>query len=80
MKVIIIAAGSSTFVASVVAEFHKIEELAILTNNSIHAVYAVLERLPWLKDRVRSVVGREVLLGPKQDLDIFTTGFELAVS
>ena len=76
----VIAAGSSTFVTTVISEFHQVEELAILTDNSIHAVDAALERLPWLKERVASVVGREVLLGSKQDPAIFTKGFELATS
>ena len=76
----VIAAGSSTFVTTVISELHQVEELAILTDNSIQAVDTALERLPWLKERVRSVVGREVLLGSKWDPAIFTTGFELATS
>jgi phosphoglycolate phosphatase-like HAD superfamily hydrolase len=70
-------------VADVVPEMHialqRTSSFAILTSNSEAAVWRFLDRFTDLASRVRLVVGRETLAGPKSDFDVFARGFSACV-
>jgi len=53
------------------------KSFAILSSNSESAVWRFLERFPDLGSRVRAVVGRETLGGPKEDFEVFARGFAM---
>lgn len=73
----------SARVADVVPAMQKAlghtSSFAILSNNSEAAVWQFLERFTDLVSRVRLVVGRETLAGPKNDFDVFARGFTACV-
>ena len=49
--------------------------IAILTSNDEDAVEAFLDRWPDLRARVRTVVGRRALGGPKTSFEVFSLGY-----
>ena len=68
------AAASSPPVEEVLRAIDAATAVAILTNNSEAAVAEFLKREPVLAAKVKAVVGRETLAGPKTDFEIFRTG------
>jgi phosphoglycolate phosphatase-like HAD superfamily hydrolase len=53
------------------------KSFAVLSSNSESAVWRFLERFADLGSRVRAVVGRETLDGPKDDFEVFARGFTM---
>ena len=47
----------------------------MLTSNDETAVETFLDRWPDLRARVRAVVGRRALGGPKTDFEVFSSGY-----
>jgi phosphoglycolate phosphatase-like HAD superfamily hydrolase len=70
------AARTAAPVASVVRALEPVADIAVLTSNDEGAVEAFLDRWPELGSRVRVVVGRRTLAGPKTDFEIFSSGYE----
>jgi hypothetical protein len=69
--------GAAAVARPVTATFGYLEEtrgFAVLTNNSSVAVHRFFERFPELQRRMKVVVGREELGGPKTDFDRFAPG------
>jgi phosphoglycolate phosphatase-like HAD superfamily hydrolase len=69
------AARAASPVPSVVRALESVADIAVLTSNDEVAVAAFLERWPELRSRVRVVVGRRTLAGPKTDFEIFSAGY-----
>jgi phosphoglycolate phosphatase-like HAD superfamily hydrolase len=57
-----------------------VADIAVLSNNDESAVEAFLERWPAVQERVRTVVGRSTLGGPKTDFANFSAGYERCVA
>jgi phosphoglycolate phosphatase-like HAD superfamily hydrolase len=57
----------------------RTNSFAILSSNAESAVWRFLDRFADLTSRVRIVVGRETLGGPKSDFDVFARGFTMCV-
>jgi hypothetical protein len=51
--------------------------IAVLTNNDEAAIDTFLGRFPHLRARVRVVVGRRALGGPKTDFAVFAAGYAI---
>jgi phosphoglycolate phosphatase-like HAD superfamily hydrolase len=69
------AARAASPVPSVVRALAPVADIAVLTSNDEGAVEAFLDRWPELGSRVRVVVGRRTLAGPKTDFEIFSSGY-----
>lgn len=65
--------------SSVVAALTSAETIAVLTSNAESSVAAFMHRFPDLAARVRLVVGRKQLGGPKTNFEVFARGFERCV-
>ena len=65
--------------SAVVAALTDAETIAVLTSNAESSVAAFMHRFPDLAARVRLVVGRALLEGPKTNFDVFARGFERCV-
>ncbi len=74
------AASRAAVRTAVVSLFDDEPALAVLTNNSEHAVAAFLERHPELCERVVAVVGRESLKAPKEDPEAFARGLRTCMA
>jgi phosphoglycolate phosphatase-like HAD superfamily hydrolase len=57
-----------------------VTELAVLSNNDESAIETFLERWPPLRERVRAVVGRRALGGPKTNFANFSEGYARCVA
>jgi len=57
-----------------------VTDIAVLSNNDESAVETFLERWPQLRQRVRTVVGRRALGGPKTDFPNFSAGYARCVA
>jgi phosphoglycolate phosphatase-like HAD superfamily hydrolase len=55
-------------------------DIAILTSNDEAAVDAFLEGQPSLRAKVRMIVGRRTLAGPKTDFETFAAGYARCVA
>jgi phosphoglycolate phosphatase-like HAD superfamily hydrolase len=73
------AARTASPVASVLEALGTVPDIAVLTSNDETAVETFLGRWPELGSRVRVVVGRRTLGGPKTDFEIFSTGYQRCV-
>jgi phosphoglycolate phosphatase-like HAD superfamily hydrolase len=69
------AAETAQAVAQVVDALVSVEAFAVLSNNGESAVRIFCDRYPALRSRLRTVVGREALRGPKSDFACFGRGF-----
>ena len=69
------AAAGAEPVASVIEALGSVPVIAVLTSNDEAAVEAFLERWPDLRARVRAIVGRRTLGGPKTDFAVFSSGY-----
>jgi len=69
------AARTASPVPSVVRALGSVPSIAVLTSNDEGAVEVFLDRWPELASRVRVVVGRRALAGPKTDFEIFSSGY-----
>jgi phosphoglycolate phosphatase-like HAD superfamily hydrolase len=69
------AARTAPAVPFVMEALDSVPALAVLTNNDESAVETFLERWPELRARVRAVVGRRALGGPKTDFEVFSSGY-----
>jgi phosphoglycolate phosphatase-like HAD superfamily hydrolase len=69
------AARTAPPVPFVLEALHSVPVLAVLTNNDESAVETFLDRWPELRARVRTVVGRRALGGPKTDFAVFSSGY-----
>ena len=74
------AAGVAVPSEPVTTALAGVPSLAILTNNDETAVERFLARYPELRARVRLVVGRRSLAGPKTDFDVFSRGYRRCVA
>jgi hypothetical protein len=74
-----LAANTAAALDAVLGPLEHTKALAVLTSNSQASVHAFLGRFPALEDKVKVVVGRETLAGPKTDFAVFTHGFRLCV-
>ncbi len=57
-----------------------VTDLAVLSNNDETAIETFLDRWPRLAERVRAVVGRQALGGPKTDFANFSAGYARCVA
>jgi phosphoglycolate phosphatase-like HAD superfamily hydrolase len=69
------AARTASPVSFVVRALGSVPDIAVLTSNDERAVETFLDRWPELASRVRVVVGRRTLAGPKTDFEIFSSGY-----
>jgi phosphoglycolate phosphatase-like HAD superfamily hydrolase len=74
------AARTAAPVSRVIEALEPVPSLAVLTNNDETAVDAFLDRWPALHAKVRTIVGRKALNGPKTDFDVFATGYAACVN
>jgi phosphoglycolate phosphatase-like HAD superfamily hydrolase len=74
------AARTAAPLQPVMSALSGVESVAVLTSNHERAVDVALEGWPELRARVRVVVGRGLLGGPKTDFDVFTAGYERCVA
>jgi phosphoglycolate phosphatase-like HAD superfamily hydrolase len=65
--------------APVRAGLERCSAFAVLTSNSEEAVARFLLRFGSLESRVSVIVGRETLVGPKHDYEVFSRGFTRCV-
>ena len=70
------AARTALPVARVIRALDSVAAIAILSNNDEDAIRVFLKRFPPLCSRVRHVVGRRALNGPKTDFVVFSEGFD----
>jgi phosphoglycolate phosphatase-like HAD superfamily hydrolase len=75
----VLAAKSAEPVEAVVARCSSADAIAVLTSNSERAVRCFLARFTALEQKVRCVVGRETLAGPKSAFEVFARGFATCV-
>ena len=73
------AAQTATPVPTVMQALDAVPAIAVLTNNDETAVAAFLDRWPELRARVRAVIGRRALGGPKTDFAVFSKGYARCV-
>jgi phosphoglycolate phosphatase-like HAD superfamily hydrolase len=76
----VLAAASAEPVAAVLALCSSADAIAVLTSNSEHSVRRFLARFTRLDQKVRCVVGRETLAGPKSSFPVFARGFTACVT
>lgn len=69
------AARTASPVPFVMHALRSVPAVAVLTSNDEAAVETFLDRWPDLRSRVRVVVGRRTLGGPKTDFEIFSSGY-----
>jgi phosphoglycolate phosphatase-like HAD superfamily hydrolase len=69
------AAAGAEPVTSVIEALGSVSAIAVLTSNDEAAVETFLERWPELRARVRTIVGRRTLGGPKTDFEVFSSGY-----
>lgn len=69
------AARTVAPVPFVMHAFSSVPAIAVLTSNDETAVETFLDRWPELRSKVRTVVGRRTLAGPKTDFEIFSFGY-----
>lgn len=69
------AARTAAPVPFVMHALSSVRAIAVLTSNDETAVETFLDRWPDLRSRVRTVVGRRTLAGPKTDFEIFSAGY-----
>jgi phosphoglycolate phosphatase-like HAD superfamily hydrolase len=69
------AARTAAPVPFVMDALSQVPAIAVLTSNDETAVDTFLDRWPDLRSRVRTVVGRRSLAGPKTDFEIFSSGY-----
>jgi phosphoglycolate phosphatase-like HAD superfamily hydrolase len=69
------AARTASPRSSVIDALGSTPAIAVLTSNDEAAVETFLDRWPALRSRVRLVVGRRALGGPKTDFEVFAAGF-----
>ena len=69
------AARTASPRSSVIDALGSTPAIAVLTSNDESAVETFLDRWPALRSRVRLVVGRRTLGGPKTDFEVFSAGF-----
>jgi len=74
------AARVAAPVAHVFDALAAVAHIAVLSNNDESAVQTFLERWPSLRERVRTVVGRRALGGPKTDFANFSEGYGRCVA
>jgi phosphoglycolate phosphatase-like HAD superfamily hydrolase len=70
------AARTAAPVPFVMHALRSVPAIAVLTSNDEAAVETFLDRWPELRARVRLVVGRRTLAGPKTDFAIFSAGYD----
>jgi len=73
------AARTAAPVSFVVKALDSVPDIAVLTSNDEAAVEVFLERWPALASRVRTIVGRRALAGPKTEFEIFAAGYARCV-
>jgi len=69
------AAATAPPVPFVMDALSSVPAVAVLTSNDETAVDTFLDRWPALRSKVRAVVGRRTLAGPKTDFEIFSFGY-----
>ncbi len=69
------AARTAAPVPFVMHALSSVPAIAVLTSNDEDAVQTFLDRWPDLRSRVRAVVGRRALGGPKTNFEIFSVGY-----
>jgi phosphoglycolate phosphatase-like HAD superfamily hydrolase len=69
------AARTAAPVPFVMHALSSVPAIAVLTSNDEAAVETFLDRWPDLRSRVRAVVGRRALGGPKTNFEIFSAGY-----
>jgi len=69
------AARTAAPVPFVMHALRSVPSIAVLTSNDETAVETFLDRWPDLRSKVRTVVGRRTLAGPKTDFEIFSCGY-----
>jgi phosphoglycolate phosphatase-like HAD superfamily hydrolase len=69
------AARTASPVPFVMDALRSVPAVAVLTSNDEAAVETFLDRWPELGSKVRVVVGRRTLGGPKTDFEIFSSGY-----
>jgi phosphoglycolate phosphatase-like HAD superfamily hydrolase len=69
------AARTALPVPFVMHALSSVAAIAVLTSNDERAVETFLDRWPDLRSKVRTVVGRRTLAGPKSDFEIFSVGY-----
>ena len=67
-------------IAHVFEALADVTEIAVLSNNDETAIETFLDRWPPLRERVRAVVGRRALGGPKTDFANFSAGYARCVA
>jgi phosphoglycolate phosphatase-like HAD superfamily hydrolase len=73
------AAHTASPVPAVMQALESVRTIAVLTSNDETAVETFLGGWPDLRARVRAVIGRRALGGPKTDFTIFSKGYARCV-
>lgn len=73
------AAAAQAPPLALMALLGEVSAFAVLTGNSEEAVRVFVQRFPEVAARLRAVVGRETLGGPKRDPELFAGGLRRCV-